>query len=667
MRYLTEVIMARFVLLCTVALLFLCLSALSSGLTAQTLLSPPSKTGTGSTLLLHGQKNSTPFALGIGGGSASSFLGPGLSPIPGTPTNPLGGIQIGGNNPFQLPLSTPSTLTTPGRPDYLVPGDPPSGFIQLPSSTIRLSPNTKPLADTGQTTAPPAIGNETNQRQQESIARSILQDLIGDSDVSPLSSSSSGTNVETPSVLKGTTKTGAAILTESETNDDRFERELRQERQKAEKIEDPDKRQKALDEVQRKEETRQLWLDQRQKTEQGADFFVVPPLKERLLKEGWCQLFDGQTSFGWQTPKTGYYSGGVFNFGSGEIQSNPLYPGLLYTTNQFGDFSLRFDYQADPDDEVLLLLKTPPTPKDLYSSCYTVVLNSGRPDRPRGLILGRQQYSEDELRSLTDIQQREEAGAKNDSGRLWHSFAAKFDRSQLILWVDRREPIIFLDPKPIQYGYVGLLVAKGNARFRNILWQPGAPMPVFDQYDKQKGWRAESENVKFSQIQENVYRLTGGPGSIESLETFGNFVLQLEYYNGMTSSRSSLFFRSIPQQYQSGYEISLQNFPTRQDRDSMVGVDAGSFRDIKDARYVRPPDQEWNFLTLVAVDRHFQTWINGVPVCEITDSRKAKEDSKEGPFLKAGTLQFYAPSEGTLIQYRNIKIAPMHEGNEGQK
>jgi hypothetical protein len=154
--------------------------------------------------------------------------------------------------------------------------------------------------------------------------------------------------------------------------------------------------------------------------------------------------------------------------------------------------------------------------------------------------------------------------------------------------------------------------------------------------------------------------LSGGPGVVETKESYDNFILQLEYNIIFSSSRTGLFFRSVPREEQTGYEISIQNFPQRRDREQTVGVDVGSFRGQKNARYIRPEDHAWNYLTLVAVDRHFQTWVNGIPVCEMSDKRPLnQENPKAGPFLLPGTIQLLTPEGGSNVQFRNIRIMPI--------
>ena len=438
---------------------------------------------------------------------------------------------------------------------------------------------------------------------------------------------------------------------ESETEDEREDRELWAQRQRAEQLVDPELREAALERVVQAEVARQNRLARRAIDEVGADLFDVPRLQPQYLHAGWCQLFDGHTDTGWRVQDSGHYGGGRFTFGQGEIRSDPYHPGMVHTTMPFGDLTLRFDYWAEKNSEVFLLLKTPPNPEDLNTSCYTIVLNSGRSDRPRGLLLGRHDYSLPQLRTMREMWDNptsEEEGS-------WHSVQVRIEAGTIQIWLDRRSVSAYFDPKPISVGHIAFLVAKGEARFRNIIWQPKQTIAVFDAEGRSDlPWHI-SENMEIIGNNTAGFRLLGG--SVESTDIFGNFVLQMQYFQGSISGNSSLFVRALPGQKNTGYEISLQNFPSRQDRESTVGVDAGSFRHIRDARYVRAQDMQWTHLTVAVMDRQLKTWVNGVPVSEIEGRHTSV--SETGPFLEPGTIRLTVPEDNTSFQFRRLTVSPV--------
>ncbi|MDR0521064.1 MAG: DUF1080 domain-containing protein [Planctomycetaceae bacterium] len=445
-----------------------------------------------------------------------------------------------------------------------------------------------------------------------------------------------------------------ASVMETETEDQKFERNLQTLRASAEKMTDPAARAAELKKIIQWENARKTETARRMQEEEDADLFETPRLKESLLKEGWCLLFDQQTSFGWKTQSSGHYGGGRFLFQNGEIQSDPYHPGLLYTTMLFGEFDLQFDFWAEKDAEILLLLKTPPSPKDLHTSCYTAVLNSAKRNRPRGLLLGRHRFSDAELVETRRVQETRNDGIY-EKENAWHSVAVQCSKGNLRIWVDNQETAACSEAKPIAVGHIGFLAAKGKVRIQNVLWRSAVSFPLLEA-ERGPALRT-SRGSKLSRTKEGVLQFSG-PGVLESKKKLGDFVLQFEYYQGTASAAAGVFVRALPEQPQTGYEISMQNVPTRQDREAAVGVDAGSFKNIKDARYIRAKDLEWNYMTIAAVGRQFQTWLNGVPVCLMKDPRKdLPKNPEEGPFLLPGTVQFYVPNEDITVRYRNINFA----------
>lgn len=460
-----------------------------------------------------------------------------------------------------------------------------------------------------------------------------------------------------------TEKEPAKLLTEEEL----AEKEMQDRLATIQQLSDPVERQRQLESLQKQDERRKRWNEKRLEAEKGANLFLIPQLRPELLKEGKCLLFDGQTLFGWRTQKDGRYGGGRFTVQKNEIHSDPYHPGLLYTAAQYGDLTLSFEFQSERLGEVYLLLRSSPDPKDLASSCYCVVLNSSDSMKLRGSILGRQQLSHDQVKDLGTARAELVVRDRIPESQRWRKVNVHFEGSQLQVMIDNEQPISLYDTNPLGYGYIGLLVTKGQAKFRNIFWSPGSSLSLSDKIDPENHWRYKKDAVQLSLNRLLEMHLSGGPGVIETKHSYDNFILQLEYNISFTSARTGLFFRSSPREEQSGYEVSIQNLPRREDRESILGVDVGAFRGRKNARYTRAEDQKWNHLTLLAVDRQFQTWVNGIPVCEMSDQRPFSPDSKDGPFLNPGTIQLLAPDKMTNVSFRNIRITPINPRREKQR
>jgi hypothetical protein len=276
------------------------------------------------------------------------------------------------------------------------------------------------------------------------------------------------------------------------------------------------------------------------------------------------------------------------------------------------------------------------------------------------MLLGRHSLSLAELRAMRERLDNPNA---NTDEEIWYTVTVKSEGGDCQFWMDGRSPMTYFIPTPLHSGHIAFLVAEGKVRFQNILWRPNNAVAIFDKEDKTEVPWLVSQGAEFIENARDIgFSLTRG--SVESKAFYDNFVLQMGYRQGMISGQSSLFVRPIPGQENTGYEISLQNFPRRRDRETIAGVDAGSFRQIQNARYVRAQDQQWTYLTVLAAGRQLQTWVNGVPVCEIRDPRKGREnalrkDIRYDPFLQPGPIRFSVPEDNTLFEFRDLNVSPI--------
>ena len=70
-------------------------------------------------------------------------------------------------------------------------------------------------------------------------------------------------------------------------------------------------------------------------------------------------------------------------------------------------------------------------------------------------------------------------------------------------------------------------------------------------------------------------------------------------------------------------------------------------------------DGEWFTLTLVARGRHFATWVNGVPVVDWTDDRPANDNARQGYRAAAGGISIQGHDPTTDLSFRDIRIAEL--------
>jgi len=186
----------------------------------------------------------------------------------------------------------------------------------------------------------------------------------------------------------------------------------------------------------------------------------------------------------------------------------------------------------------------------------------------------------------------------------------------------------------------------------------GTMIPIFDG-ETLNGWTIryrDPEDIRVAVVVENgTIKLTGGPGSLESVGKYGDFILQLEYRTDRRVN-SGVFFRSIPGEVMNGYECQIFNVPGDRDYESFIGTDTGGIFRRQVGRNVGPQDGEWNYLTIVARGPRMSTWVNGIQVTDWTDEREPHANPRNGLRLEAGTIQFQGHDRGTEIWFRNIRI-----------
>ena len=70
-------------------------------------------------------------------------------------------------------------------------------------------------------------------------------------------------------------------------------------------------------------------------------------------------------------------------------------------------------------------------------------------------------------------------------------------------------------------------------------------------------------------------------------------------------------------------------------------------------------DGEWFTLTVVARGRHFATWVNGVHVVDWTDNRPANDNARQGYRAAAGGISIQGHDPTTDLSFRAIRIAEL--------
>ena len=108
-------------------------------------------------------------------------------------------------------------------------------------------------------------------------------------------------------------------------------------------------------------------------------------LSEDEIRDGWIQLFDGQTLAGW-TPSNDV---DWHVTDDGLIEASQGEPGLLLTTVPFADFELRCDYWISEGGNSGIFLRCAPEPTNPTKDCYEFNIFDSRDQFGTGSLVGR--------------------------------------------------------------------------------------------------------------------------------------------------------------------------------------------------------------------------------------------------------------------------------------
>lgn len=367
--------------------------------------------------------------------------------------------------------------------------------------------------------------------------------------------------------------------------------------------------------------------------------FAAQPntLTEKELSDGWIQLFDGQTLFGWQPAAKANWqvADGAIVVSEGEV-------GLLHTTTQFADYELQLDFRSDKGTNSGVFLRTAAQPKDALQDCYELnIADDGVSPFTTGGLVGRQK-----------------AVGKHDS-REWQSLSVRARAGKIDVRIDGQHVLSYIDPKPLPRGFIGLQHNHGQVAFRNIKLKPLGMKSIFNGKDL-TGWKQYPEmKSRFTVTEEGNLNVRDGRGQLETVGAYGDFVLQLECISHAKGLNGGIFFRCIPGDVMMGYECQIHNGFQNGDRTKPEDCGTGGIFRRQDARRIVADDLAWFHMTIVADGPHMAGWVNGYQVSDWTDDRKEDENPRRGQRTKPGTLMIQGHDPTTNLSFRNLAIMEM--------
>lgn len=360
------------------------------------------------------------------------------------------------------------------------------------------------------------------------------------------------------------------------------------------------------------------------------------PITAEELAEGWIQLFDGSSLFGWQaaTQANWQVTDGAITVSDGDA-------GLLYTTSEFTNYTLQLEFRSDAETNSGIFLRTGGTPSDPAKDCYEFNIAPLDNPFPTGSLVARKRVT------------------PRVESTQWHTVLITVLDDKISALLDGNLVLDYQDSTPLGKGHIGLQLNSGAIAFRNIYLQPLALTTIFNGKDL-TGW-VEYPDMEsdFTVTTDGFLNVKNGKGQLETEGHYANFVLQLECISHLERLNSGIFFRCIPGAEMMGYESQIQN--GMQGNDPRVPEDCGTggiFR-RQDARRIVAQDQQWFHKTIIACDDHIAVWVNGYQVTDWTDTRKSDENPRRGLRTAAGSIMIQGHDPTTDLSFRNLRISEM--------
>ncbi|WDQ18725.1 3-keto-disaccharide hydrolase [Rhodopirellula sp. P2] len=377
--------------------------------------------------------------------------------------------------------------------------------------------------------------------------------------------------------------------------------------------------------------------------EADAEKLLASRLPIERTEQGWIRLFDGHTLFGWAI-------GGKANF---RVEDETIVADqgencLLTTSTQWSDYELELQFQCDEDTNSGVFVRTTLDPQDVTADCYEVNIAPPSNPFPTGGVV-----------------ERAKGETFDTDPEKWHTMNILCDGATLRVTIDGTVTCEIDDATRPTTGYIGLQHRDGRIAFKNIQLRPLGLKNLLA--DGLEGWTVREGMEGEYRINDDGHLVVdGGKQQLETNAVFGDFVMLADYKMDDPKSNSGLFFRAIPGDEMMGYECQVSNELVDGNPLKPADCGAGGIFRRQDARVVAGEPERWNSILLVAEGNHFATWVNGIQVTDIVDTRKADENPRRGLRLEPGSIIVQGHDKTTQATYRQIAVVDQAaaEGSE---
>ena len=260
--------------------------------------------------------------------------------------------------------------------------------------------------------------------------------------------------------------------------------------------------------------------------------FIAPDLTADELADGWISLFDGDSLFGWDVPE-----GTNWHVEDECIVADSGKKSLLTTPFEFADFEFRCDFHLSEGGNSGVFLRTSRDGTNPAKLSYELNICDSHDSFPTGSFVARHKA--------------ENVPAVEGS---WHTFFVRCDGPKITVLLDGKSIVDFDDTtkNARSQGIIGLQMNSGRIAFRNVYLKPLKARSLFNGKDLD-GFRVVDGAVTKFSVSEGRLHAEDGPGFLESVDPFADFILQIDANindkNAIADNRpanSGVFFRAQP-------------------------------------------------------------------------------------------------------------------------
>ncbi|MER3416613.1 MAG: hypothetical protein C4297_10425 [Gemmataceae bacterium] len=345
---------------------------------------------------------------------------------------------------------------------------------------------------------------------------------------------------------------------------------------------------------------------------------TMAKLAPQQIAQGWIMLFDGESKFGWHIPGDVKIHDGVLEWSSDQKATATC-------TTRLGAFEFELEHDTI-DGEACSL--------EFFTGSQSLAAGSASSGEGWQVMRGRVEPA-----PVTEPEASSEIS---------------FEADRLVYKVQAR----------IGGGPIGLRLHKDGGetiRIRKFNVRPLGLQPIFNGKDL-TGWRvvaSDQARSVFAVNDQGELTVRNGPGDLQTVDQWADFVLQLEIKTHGRHLNSGVFFRALPGQFWSGYEAQIRNQWERDDRNRPVDFGTGGIYNRQPARRVVSNDNEWFTMTIVAAGSHLATWVNGFQTADFEDTRPPANNARQGKYTGRGCISLQGHDPTTHLSFRNLRLASL--------